>query len=296
MFNICFKIGEHYFFTTKNGLERQLNDEANIKYGCVKAGYNDPPNDPYDYFADTNIIYDKPYLSLSSVFGLQIFVEKDEIDMIVANPFSTQLYNLISTGVKLASIMSDAFINGRYGSSADHCQPGKETEVYTIIPGTGTCITEEPQTELQNVEPQTEENANTTINIKIQYKGHIYQFQVDDTSITIGELKQKLLDKLLEDKYITSINQNVRFIYKAKIFTQDEIELNEIEIDPNGITLQSMLNPIQTNGGGKKNKKRTKKLTIKRRVTKRQKNKGNINKKRPSKKHQSKKQITKKRY
>lgn len=297
IFNICFKIGEHYFFTTKNGLERQLNDEANIKYGCVKAGYNDPPNDPYDYFADTNIIYDKQYLSLSSVFGLQIFVEKDEIDMIVTNPFSTQLYNLISTGVKLASIMSDAFINGRYGSSADHCQPGKETEVYTIIPGTGTCITEEPQTEEpQNEEPQTEENANTTINIKIQYKGHIYQFQVDDTSITIGELKQKLLDKLLEDKYITSINQNVRFIYKAKIFTQDEIELNEIEIDPNGITLQSMLNPIQTNGGKKINKKRTKKLIIKRRLTKRQKNKRNINKKRPSKKHQSKKQITKKRY
>jgi hypothetical protein len=60
-----------------------------------------------------------------------------------------------------------------------------------------------------------------------------------------------LLDKL-------KINQNVKFIYKGKVYATDETKLIEIEGNPNGMTLQSIVSPIV---GGKKTK--TKKRIIK---------------------------------
>ena len=89
--------------------------------------------------------------------------------------------------------------------------------------------------------------------IKIQYKGKILEFKeiFDINNITLGEIKKMLLEKLLEENDITSINYNVKFIYKAKMYTADEIKLKEIEVNPSGITLQSMISPIV---GGRKTK------------------------------------------
>ena len=252
--NLCFKIDNHNYFTNKKIIASQLVDAANIKYACVEAGYNKPENEDFRFTSDDNIIYEPEYLSLSSVFGLQILVNKEEIEKLIENPYSGQLYNVIPTGVKLETIISQAYIDGTYGSSADHCQPGKETEIYKFIPGTGVCIGDNSSKEKE----KEVQSGNQKPYIKIQYKGKILEFKeiFDINNITIGEIKKMLLDKLLEENDITSINQNVKFIYKAKIYTADEIKLKEIEVNPSGITLQSMVTPIV---GGRKTKK-TKKI------------------------------------
>ena len=76
-----------------------------------------------------------------------------------------------------------------------------------------------------------------------------------------------LLEKLLEENDITSINYNVKFIYKAKIYTADEIKLKEIEVNPSGITLQSMVSPIV--GGRKTKTKKIKRIGGKTKIEKR---------------------------
>jgi ankyrin repeat protein len=251
--NLCFKIDNHNYFTNKKIIASQLVDAANIKYACVEGGYNKPENEDFRFTNDSNIIYDQQYLSLSAVFGLQIVVNKEEIEKLIENPYSGQLYNVIPTGVKLETIISQAYIDGTYGSSADHCQPGKETNIYKFIPGTGICMGDNSSKEKE----QEVKSENQKPYIKIQYKGKILEFKEinDINNITLGQIKQMLLDKLLEENDITSINQNVKFIYKAKFYTADEMKLKEIEVNPSGITLQSMLSPIV---GGKKTK--TKKI------------------------------------
>ena len=253
--NLCFKIDNHNYFTNKKIIARQLVDEANIKYACVEAGYNKPENGDFRFTSDSNIIYEPDYLSLSAVFGLQIVVNKEEIEKLIENPYSGQLYNVIPTGVKLETIISQAYINGTYGSSADHCQPGKETEIYKFVPVTGICIGDNSSKGKEKEQEVQSENQEPYI--KIQYKGKILEFKkiYNINNITIGEIKKMLLYKLLEENDITSINQNVKFIYKAKIYTADEIKLKEIEVNPSGITLQSMLTPI-VGGRISKTKKR----------------------------------------
>lgn len=266
--NMCFKIDNHNYFTNKKIIASQLVDESNIKYACVEAGYNKPENEDFRFTSDDNIIYEPEYLSLSAIFGLQIVVNKEEIEKLIENPYSGQLYNVIPTGVKLETIISLAYLNNRYGSSADHCQPGKETEIYKFIPGTGVCVGDNSSKEQEKGEEvQSENQEKQKPYIKIQYKGKILEFKqiLDINNITIGEIKKMLLDKLLEENDITSINQNVKFIYKAKIYTADEIKLKEIEVNPSGITLQSMVTPIV---GGRKTKK-IKKTIIKFRTQKR---------------------------
>jgi ankyrin repeat protein len=240
--NLCFRIDNHNYFTNKKILIKQLNDAANIKYACIEAGYNNPAEAEYRFTSDNNIIYDQEYLSLSSVFGLQIVVEKEEIEKLTENPYSSQLYNVIHTGVKLGTIISYAYINNAYGASADHCQPGKETDVYTLVPGTAICTGDNSANEKEN----EVQSSNESIIIKIQYKTEILEFKIDDiNNITIGEIKKMLLDKL-------KINQNVKFIYKGKVYATDEMKLIEIEGNPNGMTLQSSVSPIV---GGRKTKK-----------------------------------------
>ena len=262
--NLCFKIDNHNYFTNKKIIASQLVDEANIKYACVEAGYNKPENEDFRFTSDDNIIYEPEYLSLSAVFGLQIVVNKEEIEKLIENPYSGQLYNVIPTGIKLETIISQAYINGTYGSSADHCQPGKETEIYKFIPGTGVCIGDNSSKEKEKEQEVQSENKKPYI--KIQYKGKILEFKeiFDINNITLGEIKKMLLEKLIEENDITSINYNVKFIYKAKIYTADEMKLIELDGSPSGITLQSMVSPIV---GGRKTRRRGGKTKIEKRKT-----------------------------
>jgi hypothetical protein len=260
--NLCFKIDNHNYFTNKKIIASQLVDAANIKYACVEAGYNKPENEDFRFTSDDNIIYDQQYLSLSAVFGLQIVVNKEEIQKLIENPYSGQLYNVIPTGLKLETIISQAYIDGTYGSSADHCQPGKETNIYKFIPGTGICTGVNPQEKEQEKEQEVQ-SENQKPYIKIQYKGKILEFkEIDDiNNITLGKIKQMLLSKLMQENDITTINQNVKFIYKAKIYTKDDMKLIELDGSPSGITLQSMVSPIV---GGRKTKRIARKIKTKR--------------------------------
>lgn len=236
--NLCFRINNQYYFTDKPSIITQINDNANIKFGCISAGYNDFDVSPFNYTGDENILYDEPYLSLSSIIGLQIFVKKIEIDGILNTPYSTQIYNIIPSGITLKSIISAAYINGLYGASADHCQPEKQTEVYTLVPALFTCNNEvEKELQLDSQPEPIEEK------IKIQYKGKILKFPIN-IDMTLKDIKILLLKQLFKDGDIDSENQKVKFIYKGKIYPQDDIKLLELDKNPFGITLQSVVTPI----------------------------------------------------
>jgi hypothetical protein len=242
--NLCFKIENQYYFTTKLNLARQLNDARNIKYGCIKVG------DGIEFTDDANIIYDQEYLSLSSLFGMQFIIEREEIESIVSHPvFVSQVYVAIPRRT-LPGVISLAYINGVDGSSSDHCTPEKEMLVYTLRPGVVKCKSSATSEDVMEEEAVVPINPN--IVLKLQYKGRILQFEIENQTITLGEIKQLLLDRLLAEQAISSPNQNVKFIYKAKIYTDNDITLRTIEPESNEITLQCMVSPI---AGGKKTRK-----------------------------------------
>jgi hypothetical protein len=242
--NICFKVNEQYFLTSKRQLKIQLENPSNIKYGCKTAGNTSA------YIVDSNIVKSKEYLSLSSIISLQILVDTKNIISIINSNFSSNLFSLKPTSIKLPSIISKAFYDGGSGVSADHCQPGKETVVYEIETTIPIC-------EIQQME-STEEQTETIKEINIQYKTNNFKLPVSEIS-TLEEIKTEFLNKLLYENIITSINQNVKFIYKGKMYTDTSIKLMNLENPPFGMTLQAMISPKvnETNAitGGKKTRK-----------------------------------------
>ena len=259
--NICIKLNNSYFLTSKIVIKNTMADMANIKYECKQAG-----DDVTIYTKDSNIIYDTKYISLSSIIGLQALVNYNEMEKIVNDKTSSTLFYITRTRKKLPSIISQMYIDGGEGMSADHCGTGKERYVYNIYAAQPICGEVE---ELNSSESQTSDAANpqniseaaTSQNIseaatsqnklKIQYKGFVFPFPVTETD-TIGEIKKLLLEKLMSENLIASINQNVKFIYKGKIYTDDSILLSSLENNPFDITLQSMVSPKT---GGRKTRK-----------------------------------------
>jgi hypothetical protein len=126
--NIVIKFAENYFLTTRGNIYTQISDEAYIKYACKTAGDDDTGL----FWEDSNIILNLPYFSLSAILGIQGVVFKSEIQYIL-DSHPTNLYAILPTGKKLVSIISVDFINGSAGEGADHCQTGKETDVYKIV-------------------------------------------------------------------------------------------------------------------------------------------------------------------
>ena len=264
--NLCFMINNKYYLTTISYIRKQLIDENYLKYGCINAGenrYDETTNTliGIDYTADSNINYEPVYFSMSSIIGLQICVLKSEIENILKNKFSSKLYIIEPSGIKLPGIISLSYINGSGGVSADHCQSGKETEVYNIKRASPLC---NPNSSKIN---DTSKQQELTNNINIQYKGNVYVFPITiDT--TIGDVKLMLLNKLIDnkDRLVNSFNFNVKFIYTGKIYVQDDIKLTTLVNPPFGITLQTMITPKT---GGKHTKKikynryKTNKLTNK---------------------------------
>ena len=293
--NLCFIINEQYFLTNKYELIRQSTQNSNIKYECIQAGDTEYDSENnlvgINYSTDSNIIYDTEYFSLASLFGLQIIVKKSEIDEITSNIYSSRFYSGVSTGKTLGAIISNAYIENEVGIGADHCQTGKETAIYHIMPAKVNCINSN-NTEIQtnNTELQTNNN------IKIQYKGITLTFPIQENT-TIGQLKELLLNKLLSEGVINTTNitnANVRFIYKAKFYTDDLQSISDVSMpdSPYNITLQSMLTPLPTGGKKYKIKKNTKKYLKK--GNKKGKTKRRNIKKRTIKKSNSKKRNTRK--
>ena len=283
--NLCFIVNDQYFLTNKYELIRQSTQNSNIKYACVQAGdtmYDDDGNlVGINYSADANIIYDTEYFSLSSLFGLQIIVKKSEINEITSNMYSSRFYSVVSSGKKLVAIISNAYIEGEVGVGADHCQTGKETEIYHIMPAKVSCVKQSnTESEPSNKESQPSNE------IKIQYKGKTFKIPIKENT-TIGQLKELLLNKLISesDIDIDTNNVNVKFIYKAKMYTDDLQSISSISSpdSPYNITLQSMVTPkIQNTPTGGKRTKRNKKYNNKNgnkkiKITKRNKKYNNKN-------------------
>jgi ankyrin repeat protein len=252
--NLCFMVNNKYYLTSISDLRKQLVDENYTKYGCAKAGENNYDETTQqivgmDYTGDENINYDIVYFSMSSILGLQILVLKNEIETIIQNKYSSNLYSIEPTGIKLSSIISLGFINGAAGASADHCQTGKETDVYSIKRASVLCNqTNSSTTNVTNVRQQLTNN-----NINVQYKGNVYVFPIS-INTTIGDIKLMLLNKLIDnrDPLVNSLNFNVKFIYTGKIYVQEDVKLTTLVNPPFGITLQAMISP---KSGGKKTKK-----------------------------------------
>jgi ankyrin repeat protein len=273
--NICIKSNNTYFLTTKDVIRQNLTSSVNIKYGCKQAGNGSR------YILDSNIIRNTKYFSLNSIIGLQGVIDYNKIEEIISNQTSSQLFGIIPTDKKLPAIISEAFINGGSGVGADHCQTGKETTVYTITVAQPLCgetneLDTKKSKKRQRVEEDSDDEDNTNMDvdedpnqIKIQYKGQIFSFPITETS-NLEDVKRMLLEKLMADNLITSINSNVKFIYKGKIYKDNlnSVLLSSLENPPFGMTLQAMVNTIT---GGRKTRKtrKTIKKTYRRKTKKR---------------------------
>jgi hypothetical protein len=188
-------------------------------------------------------------------------VEKDKIDKILERTNKHQLYYLHKSSVCIYAVISQAYRDGGSGVGADHCQPGQRF-VYDVIKATAkrgirtemsdsaAASTESPSL---SEDPPTKRKIEPTI--KIQYKGKIYTFEINETD-SIGSVKTILLNKLLEDNEINSLNQRVRFIFSGRIFADDSMLLTSLADPPYGITLQAN---VIANAGGKSKKRNTNK-------------------------------------
>lgn len=254
--NIVFMVNNNYYLSSKIEINKQLHDKVHIKYGCKRAGEGS------QYIMDENINYNQEYFSLSSILGLQIIVPVNEIKKLIHSSYSSNFYIVEPTNIILPSIISKGFVEGSSGVSADHCQSGKETQVYTITLANITCG---PIEVIENTTNSEEE----TGSIKILYKAIPYTLPIRE-DITIGELKTLFLNELInkQDALVRSLDFIVKFIYGGRIITQDDIMLKTIVNPPYRITLQAMVSPKT---GGKRTRrhkkpKHGKKTRVKRRV------------------------------
>ncbi len=243
--NVVFVVNNDIYFSNKNYIRTQLNNNINNKYGCKQAG------DQMRFQLDSNINFTPIYFTLSAIAPLQIVIKKDEIESLLRS--SNKLYICYNTTKILPAIISVAYHQGTTsGVSADHCQTGKTTPVYTLIPGNLVDIP------INNaVAPVIQEQEQT---VKVQYKGVTYTFPVT-LETTLNDLKDMLLNKLVQENQIQTNNYNVKFIYTGKIYKDNDLNKKLVQLanPPFGITLQSMINPIS---GGKKSRKYNKsKLT-----------------------------------
>lgn len=253
--NICFMVNDNYYFTNKKIIKKQLKSKINIKYGCIVAGdteYDATGNLKGKNYADpANIDYSQEYFNMSSIIPLQILVNLDDMKQLVTNKFSSNMIVLVSSKKILPGIIAPDY-EGELG--ADHCQTGKSTEVYNILTANSDCLTEFKK---ESINEKKDRHI-----IKIMYNAVVYEFPIN-LNTTIGEVKELLLDVLIEKEIITTKNQSARFLFSGKVFKDDNIELKTISNPPYEMTLSVMLKinePTEDKSpkkGGRKTKKRT---------------------------------------
>ncbi len=237
--NVVFVVNNEILFSNKNYIRTQLNNNVNNKYGCKQAG------DQMRFQLDNNINFTPIYFTLSAIAPVQILVKKDEMESLLRN--SNKLYICYSTTRILPAIISVAYHQGTTGGiSADHCQPGKATHVYALTPGNLVDIP------IDNVEEEPVAAQEQEQTVKVQYKGVTYTFPIT-LETTLNDLKDMLLNKLVQENQIQTNKYNVKFIYTGKIYKDNDLnkQLTQLANPPFGITLQSMVSPIV---GGKKRK------------------------------------------
>jgi hypothetical protein len=239
-------------------LQTQLNNPENIKFECLSAGDNSAALLP------SNIIRDKPYFSMLSLFGAQVLVPLNRMRDIANSSSTQQLFGLKFAGKKLASIISQAFFNTRSGVSADHCGTGKEREVYNIVDATavqGEPILNESESNESKIDQYKIDESN--ISVKVKYKELTYSIDISPDE-TIGTLRLKLLNQLgfEESKY------RVRMILGGKVY-QDDIQLSQLGDLHQKNMFQAVINPLS--GGRRRRTMKRRKRKTKRRKNKRRK-------------------------
>ena len=241
--NLCFKVGPQCFLINRDDLKRQLDVKEFHKFECKQAGNSS------EYILDNNIKRDIRYFISTVLFGMRFLVKMDDLKNIMDNSSKLygNLYSVIPTGQILPAIISQEFIDGGGGMGADHCQTGKEIEVYKIVTAYPLpCPLSEQAREQVSVSAIEQEES-----INILYKNNTYKLPINMNTL-IGELKTQLLNTLLEKGVISSINQNVKFLFGGKVYMDNAIPISQITNPPFGKTLNAMISPIQ--GGTKKHK------------------------------------------
>lgn len=277
-YNLVVMINNSYYFTSKDAIKKQIMDTANIKYGCKEAG------EQSRHVIDENIIYDIPYFSLSSLFGLQILIQVEDakkmMDILSGNMF------ILRKSITLPAIISQHFIDGGEGVSADHCQSGKETDTYLVFSAAPDCGTSEKVEEVQAVEETKDELTGMSNKITISYKEGKYSISINHGT-TVEELKELFLDDLKSKGIVEpDKNFNIRFIFKGKIL-KDDLP-SEIKEKPADFTIQAMVNIISGGKKTMKKRKNMKKKTMKSRKNKKTMKKGKNMKKKTMKKRKEK--------
>jgi len=234
--HVVFLIEGKYYLTSKDVIKKQINT-TNVKYGCRKAGNGSR------FVLDDNIISEIQYLTLSAVVPLQILITLEDAEKITS-PLSANMFVLRNTGVKLPAIISEEFIRGGSGVSADHCQPGKATDVYGVFiasPVCGANAKVEEKEEMKELAPGNE--------FIIKYKEKEYKFPVDQV-FNVEGLNNMFLDTLVSQGVITDKNYTVRLIASGK--KVDDVLLNTIRSNPSNSVIQALIN--KQNGGNRTKK------------------------------------------
>jgi uncharacterized protein YjbI with pentapeptide repeats len=241
-YNLVLMINNSYYFTSKDAIKKQINNPINIKYGCKKAGEQSRD------VMDENIMYDITYFSLSSLFGLQILIQLEDakkmMDRLSGNMF------ILRKNITLPSIISQHFIDGGEGMSADHCQSGKATDTYIVFSASADCGI---NSEVQGYKEEIKAEVVTNI-ITVSYKEGKYSIPMHE-GMNVEELKRLFLEYLKANGIVDPSRKfNVRFIFKGKIL--DDGLFTEIKKNPSEFIIQAMVNSTD---GGKKTKRAIKK-------------------------------------
>jgi ankyrin repeat protein len=173
--HLALMVNNQVFLIDKKSIKIQLKNKTYIKYGCFQAGENkyDENNNiiGINYISDDNINFDVRYFSMGSIFGMQFLVNEKEVRKIIRENNKHQMYVIESTPIILPAIISEAFIDGEYSASADHCQTGKATNVYSIQPALqagGKNKTKTRRRGKRNISKNKKENIRKTKKVKIR--------------------------------------------------------------------------------------------------------------------------------
>lgn len=186
--------------------------------------------------------------------GVQGVVNIKNIINIVYSKYSSCLYEVKKTSKILPGIISQRYIDGGSGESADNCKPGKETTVYNIEAAVPRCeLTKNETKETKEILDGQETKEEPLLTI--MYKGIPYKLNIR-FKMTIETLKSNVLNMLVEKGIITNKNYNIKFIYNGKVVTDNSIVLDSLNSNGmDGQTMQVMLSPIT---GGKRNTRQKK--------------------------------------
>lgn len=255
--NVVFVINQTPYLLNKSSIKTQLKDNVQLKYGCKKAG------DTLEYSLDDNIDYKPIYFSLSSISPAQVVVKKDEIRSVL-NSFRHRIYIAQKTRKRLRSIISEAYLRGEGGASSDYCQNGKSRPVYELIKANP--IDEPLESEVQ----ETSEGKPHIVSVIYTSNNDKLDFPITLTT-SLEEVKEMLLDKLIERNNLPHKNYSVHFIYKYVVYTEDVFEtilLKDLKNPPYGIKLTAGFMEII---GGKRKKTQKRKKSKLRKTNKRNK-------------------------